>query len=93
MSKLEESSDDDFTELIFPCDGNDGDYLRLSWEHLDDKWRWMWIEVIPPRGFIRKLKYCVSIFFGKRAHNMHPSICLNKKSTLSLKEFIENNMQ
>lgn len=33
MSHLEEQEVGQVEELIFPCDGRDGEYLRIMWDH------------------------------------------------------------
>ncbi len=87
---LAEFQEDGHTELIFPCDCRNGDYLRISWDDDGeaDPFRYLWIEGChPERAPLRtRLRAAVSLIVGRRVP--HTEIMLDDVTTRALTDFL-----
>jgi hypothetical protein len=78
----------DHTELIFPCDCSDQDYLRITWDDTDEEWRYLWIEQNQrPRGWNR-VKTAVAALRGRVI--THGEVILSDESIDGLYEFLKD---
>lgn len=87
MSRLYEIEGINHHELIFACDGNDGDYLRITWDFDIHENRAMWLELHPPLRLRDRIKSGVKIILGRRPDL---GIVLADKSVHELKGFFLN---
>lgn len=77
----------DHTELIFPCDAHDGDYLRITWDDEDPQWRMLWIEESSlPQRFRSRLVKAIKLLLGQRVEGA--SVLLSDDAATSLRDFL-----
>ena len=75
------------TELILPCDGHDGDYLRLTWDEDDTDWRYLWIEESSlPTSLRKRIVSAWKTLLGQRVESK--SVVLADEAVRELRDFL-----
>lgn len=86
MSHLTEIEDPGHEELIFPCDCHNGDYLRITWDDEDPKWRYLWLEGVQQPQRTRRIRTAWRAIRGKQLDV--GEVMLSPVSVAALREFL-----